>query len=90
MADVNKVGKQRSLDQRKKKLNSLKDKYKDAKAKNLRSGEERNMPKYYASFDEVLGTKSLVQLGEVGEAGNIVEESEEEQNSNERGDLQLE
>ncbi len=47
----------------------MKDRYKEAKEKNKKSGEARNTPKYYDIFDEVLGTRSVVQLGEVREAG---------------------
>lgn len=66
---VNKKGKKRTLDQVKKKLRNLRDRYKDAKDKNKKSGSGKNLPKYYDIFDEVLGTRSLVQLGEVRESG---------------------
>ena len=68
---VNKAGGKRTLDQVKKRLSYLKDKYKDAKAKNKRSGETRNTPRYYDVFDEVLGARSVVQLGEVRGTGII-------------------
>ncbi len=94
MAAVNKAGKQRSLDQIKKKLNALKDKYKEAKAKNKKSGEARNMPKYYDTFDEILGTRSIVQFEEVREAGNEVADGDNnknnEDNGNGNGNVQLE
>ena len=64
---VNKKGEEKTLEQVKKKLSNLKDRYKEAKEKNKRSGAARNMPKYYDVFDDVLGTRSVVQLGEVRE-----------------------
>ncbi len=70
---VNEAGEKRTVDQIKKRINYLKDKYKEAKAKNLKSGGARNTTMYYDKFDEVLGTRSLVQLGEVREAGNCEE-----------------
>ena len=66
---VNEKGNKRTLDQIKKKLRNLRDRYKDAKDKNKKSGSGKNLPKYYDIFDEVLGTRSLVQLGEVRESG---------------------
>ena len=66
---VNKVGDGKSTDQAKKKLRNLKDRYKEAKDKNKRSGSARNLPKYYNVFDEVLSTRSVIQLPEVRESG---------------------
>ncbi len=59
----------KTLEQAKKKLRNLKDRYKDAKDKNKKSGSARNLPKYYDIFDEVLGTRSVVQLEEVRGSG---------------------
>lgn len=65
---VNEKGNGRkTLEQVKKKLRNLKDRYKEAKAKSKRSGEAGSFPKYFEIFDEVLGTRSLVQFGEVRE-----------------------
>ena len=66
---VNKVGDGKSTDQAKKKLRNLKDRYKEAKNKNKRSGSARNLPKHYNVFDKVLGTRSVIQLPEVRESG---------------------
>ena len=65
---VNAKGGGKTLDQIKKKLSNLKDRYKEAKEKNKRSGESRDTPKYYDVFDDVLGTRSAVKLGEVRES----------------------
>ena len=83
---VNEAGEKRTVDQIKKRINYLKDKYKDAKAKNLKSGGARNNPMYYDKFDEVLGTRSLVQLGEVREAGNLERAGNSEEAGNLEGD----
>ena len=73
---VNKKGK-KTLDQAKKKLRNLKDRYKEAKERSKRSGEARNLPNYFDVFDEVLGTRSLVQLGEVRET-NFVSQADDQ------------
>ena len=65
---VNAKGGGKTLDQIKKKLSNLKDRYKEAKEKNKRSGESQNTPKYYDVFGNVLGTRSTVKLGEVRES----------------------
>eukprot|EP00794_Sanderia_malayensis_P011444 gene11445-12639_t len=69
---VNEVGNGKTKDQANKKLRHLKDRYKEAKDKNKRSGSARNLPKYDNIFDEVLGTRSVVQLPEVRESGQGV------------------
>eukprot|EP00794_Sanderia_malayensis_P015585 gene15585-17158_t len=68
---VNEAGGKRTLEQVKKRLSYLKDKYKEGKAKNKRNGEARNTPQYYDVFDEVLGGRRIVQLGEVRETGTV-------------------
>eukprot|EP00794_Sanderia_malayensis_P014503 gene14503-16011_t len=60
---VNEAGEKRTLEQVKKRVSYLKDKYKDAKAKNKKSGEARNTPQYYDVFDEVLGGKERCSVG---------------------------
>ena len=45
-------------------MQNLKDRYKDAKSKNKRSGEAQNLPKYFDIFDDVLGTRSVVKMRE--------------------------
>eukprot|EP00112_Aurelia_sp_Birch-Aquarium-sp1_P021699 Seg5905.1 transcript_id=Seg5905.1/GoldUCD/mRNA.D3Y31 product="hypothetical protein" protein_id=Seg5905.1/GoldUCD/D3Y31 len=65
----------KTLDQAKKKLRNLKDRYKEAKEKSKRSGEARNLPNYFDVVDEVLGTRSLVQLGEVRETNFLSQEA---------------
>ena len=74
LAAVNKKGK-KTLDRAKKKLRNLQDRYKEAKEKSKRSGEARNLPNYFDVFDEVLGTRSLVQLGEVRETNFMSQEA---------------
>ena len=64
IAAVNKKGPAKTVWQGKNKLQNLKDRYKDAKSKKKRSGEARNLPKYFDIFDDVLGTRSVVRLGE--------------------------
>ena len=68
LQNVNETGSKKSMDQVKKKLRNLKDRYKEAKEKNKKSGGARNLPKYFAVFDEVLGTRSVVRLNEVRES----------------------
>ena len=66
---------EKTLDQAKKKLRNLKDRYKEATEKSKRSGEAHNLPNYFDVFDEVLGTRSLVQLGEVRETNLLSQEA---------------
>ena len=73
IAVIKTKGSGKTTEQAKKKLRNLKDRYKDAKDKNKNSGAARNLPKYYKIFDEVLGTRSLVQLSEVRESGQGIE-----------------
>ena len=67
LSAVNKKGSNKTMEQAKKKLRNLKDRYKEAKEKSKKSGEARNLPKYFDIFDDVLGTRSLVRLEEVRE-----------------------
>ena len=73
----NKKGSSKTLEQAKKKLQNLKDRYEEAKEKNKKSGEARNLPKYFDIFDDVLGTRSLVRLDEVRETQPFHQEEPE-------------
>eukprot|EP00794_Sanderia_malayensis_P005760 gene5760-6463_t len=90
---VNEVGSGKTKDQAKKKLRNLKDRYKEAQDKINRRGSVRNLPKYYNIFDEVLGTRSVVQLPEVRESGKgvaVVPVNDEEQQDEVRNEGNLE
>ena len=64
-----------SQQEREKTLDQAKKKLRDLKEKSKRSGEARNLPNYFDVFDEVLGTRSLVQLGEVREKNLLSQEA---------------
>ena len=68
LQNVNETGGKKSIDQAKKKLRNLKDRYKEAKENSKKSGGARNFPKYYAVFHEVLGTRRQVRLNKVRES----------------------
>lgn len=64
------------MEQAKQKLQNLKDRYQEVKEKNKKSGEAKNLPKYFDIFDNVLGTRSLVRLEEVWQTQPFRQESE--------------
>ena len=67
--EINKVGAEKSLKQCKNKLRNLKDTYKKAKENNNKSGASPEFPKYYRDFDEVLGSRDIINLPEFREIG---------------------
>ena len=59
---------------------NLNDRCKDAKSRNRKRREARNLPKYCEIFDDILGKRSVVRLQEVREArpanvGNTTEDA---------------
>ena len=67
--EIEKLGSEKSLKQIKTKLRNLKDTYKKAKENNKKSGASPEFPRYYQDFDEVLGSRDIINLPEVREIG---------------------
>eukprot|EP00794_Sanderia_malayensis_P000021 gene21-611_t len=65
LGKVNEKGIEKTMEQEKKKLRYLKDRYKEAADTNKRSGGARNVAKYYDIFDEVYRTRRLLTMNEV-------------------------
>jgi len=68
VASVNLVGK-KTLLQCKAKLKNLKDKYKQAKDANRRSGESFHACQYFLIFDEILGTRDSMRIPQLTQVG---------------------
>ena len=70
--NVNKLGSPKSVDQLKKKVISLKKKYKGVKANNRKSGRSRMTCNFFEEIDSVLGTRDVVVMPAVKSSGQPV------------------
>ncbi|XP_065065190.1 uncharacterized protein LOC135691266 [Rhopilema esculentum] len=57
LRDINRKGGKKSMDQLKKKLRNLKDRFKEAKKRSKSSRGRRHFPKYYDIFNDLLGAR---------------------------------
>lgn len=67
--EVNKGGSKKTLKQCKDKLKNLKQAYKEAKAKNKKTGESPQRSPFYDELDEVLGTRAVITMPGVKQVG---------------------
>ena len=79
-AEVNKVGPFKSLKQCKDKLRNLKDAYKVACDNNKQSGAQPKFPAFYDIFDEIYGTRDVINMPNLLDSGkrneNVISQGE--------------
>ena len=62
-------GQEKTVKQCKNKIRVLKNAYQNAKANNNKSGASADFPEHYKDFDEILGTRNIVNLPQLAEVG---------------------
>ena len=70
-AEINTLGKEKTVLQCIKKIRNLKDIYKNAKENNAKTGSSPMFPQYFHDFDEVLGCRAVVNMLEMIEVGQV-------------------
>ena len=80
-AEVNKHGPEKTVTQCKNKIRNLKAAYKAAKENNKKSGASLEFCQYFNEFDELLGTRDVINLPHIAEVGIEREEVDFEEES---------
>ena len=70
-AEIDKLGKQKTVLQCRSKIRNLKDIYKNAKGNNAKTGSSPTFPQYFHHFDEVPSCRAVVNMPEMIEAGQV-------------------
>ena len=83
-AEVNKHGPEKTVTQCKNKIRNLKAAYKAAKENNKKNGASAEFCQYVNDFDEVLGTRDVINLPHIAEVGVEREEVDFEEESHQQ------
>ena len=70
-AENNKLGKEKTVLQCRNKIRNSKDIYKNVKENNAKTGSSPTFPQYFHDFDEILGCRSVVNMPEIIEVGQV-------------------
>ena len=70
-AEINKLGKKKTVLKCRNKIRNSKDIYKNAKENNAKTGTSPAFPQYFHDFDEVLGCRAVVNMPETIEVGQV-------------------
>ena len=83
---VNSFGSEKSLKQVKDKLRNLKDAYKSARDHNKNTGVSPMYSPFFDEFDEILGTRDVINTPHATEIGTLDDEEEEERKKEQEGE----